>query len=417
MGIIDELLAPIPLPKMVKVKQNFETTEIKDVADEVRRTIEESGVLNPVSEGDKVAIAVGSRGVADLPVLTRETVRSVKKAGGSPFIVPAMGSHGGATAEGQKEVLADLGITEESVEAPIISSMEVVSVGQLPNGLPIYTDKKAFESDHIIIINRIKPHTAFRGKVESGLMKMLTIGLGKQKGAEAAHLYGFKHMAEHVPEMAKIVIRKAPVLFGLGTIENAYDRPAKIVAIPAAMLEEEEPELLNQAKSFMPAIMIDPIDVLVVDEIGKDISGDGMDPNITGRFPTPYANGGVNASKIAVLRLTDKTHGNANGLGLADVTTRKAFEQITWEKGYANALTSTVLETVKVPMFLETEEQAIKAAIKTSNAPDMNNIRLVRIPNTLDLEEILVSEGLLTEVKVHPRLEVLTDPKPLFFSW
>ncbi|MFB4165375.1 lactate racemase domain-containing protein [Alteribacillus sp. JSM 102045] len=413
MAIIEELLEPIPLPKMVKVRQHFDTKEIADTAAEVQRVLKESGMLEKIQPGCKTAIAVGSRGVADLPILTRETVKAVKDAGGEPFIVPAMGSHGGATDEGQKEVLEELGVSEETVEAPIRSSMEVVPVGKLPNGLPIYTDKNAYEADHIIVINRIKPHTAFRGRVESGLMKMVTIGLGKQKGAEAAHLYGFKHMAEHVPDMAKIVCDRAPVLFGLGSLENAYDRPAKIVVVPAGEFEEKEPGLLEKAKSFMPGIMADPLDVLIVDEIGKDMSGDGMDPNITGRFATPYASGGANAAKVVVLRLTEKTHGNANGLGLADVTTRRAFEQIEWHKGYANALTSTVLETVKVPMFLDTEELAVKAAVKTCNAKDMKKVRMVRIPNTLEVKDIYVSEGLLDEVRSNPKLEILSDPEPL----
>lgn len=413
MSIIEELLEPISIPKMIKIRQHFDVKEISDTALEVQKVLQESDAMKKIKPGDKVAIAAGSRGVADLPILVRETVREIKKLGGVPFVVPAMGSHGGATGEGQKEVLQELGVSEENVEAPIHSSMDVVSVGQLPIGLPIYTDRNAFESDHIIIINRIKPHTAFRGRVESGLMKMVTIGLGKQKGAEAAHLYGFKHMAEHVPEMAKIVCREAPVLLGLGTLENAYDRPAKIVAVAAESLYAEEPLLLEEAKSFMPGIMLNPIDVLIVDEVGKDISGDGMDPNITGRFATPYAQGGADASKVVVLRLTDKTHGNANGLGLADVTTKKAFEQIEWHKGYANALTSTVLGTVKIPMFLDNEELAVKAGIKTCNTLEVDKVRIVRIENTLELKDMYISEGLLDEAKSNPNIEILSELQPL----
>ncbi|OJF16294.1 MAG: hypothetical protein A6D91_12140, partial [Bacillaceae bacterium G1] len=296
--------------------------EVPDVAAAVHETIRQSGVLSRISPGDRVAIAVGSRGVADIPILTREVVNAVKSAGGRPFIVPAMGSHGGATAEGQIDVLKQLGVTESSVGAPILSSMDVVEVGRLPNGLPVYIDKHAYEADKVIVINRIKPHTAFRGPVESGLMKMITIGLGKQKGAEAAHAYGFQYMAEHVQAMAKIAMSQVPIIFGLATIENAYDRPAKIVAVPAEKIEEVEPQLLLEAKSLMPRILFDPMDVLVVNEIGKDISGDGMDPNITGRYATPYASGGPKVTRIVVLGLTEKTHGNANGIGLADITTR-----------------------------------------------------------------------------------------------
>ncbi|MED2970691.1 lactate racemase domain-containing protein [Fictibacillus sp. B-59209] len=410
MEIISQLLHDIPLPKMMKVKQVFHAPVLEDTAEEVRKTLKDTGLLSRISPGDRVAIAVGSRGVADLPILVRETAAAVESVGGSPFIVPAMGSHGGATAEGQQEVLEQLGVTEASTGAPILSSMEVVQTGTLPNGLPVYTDKHAYEADKVIVINRIKPHTAFRGPVESGLMKMITIGLGKQKGAEAAHAYSFKHMAEHVPEMAKIVLSKVPVIFGLGTIENAYDRPAKIVAVPAEELEQTEPGLLLEAKQLMPKIMFDPIDVLIVDEIGKDISGDGMDPNITGRYATPYAFGGPKVSRIAVLGLTEKTHGNANGIGMADMTTRALVDSIHWEKGYANALTSTVINVIKVPMVLESEEMAIKAAIKTCNAYDLTKARVVRIKNTLELEHIWISESLMEEAEGQKEIEVLSEP-------
>lgn len=416
MKVINEILKEIPIPKMVKVRQKFDAPEISDVAEEVWNAIRSAGVINRINQGDRVAIAVGSRGVAELPSIVRETVSAVKTAGGEPFIVPAMGSHGGATASGQEEVLEQLGITEISCGAPIRSSMEVEEVGRLENGLPIYTDKNAFEADKVIIINRIKPHTAFRGEVESGLMKMITIGLGKQKGAEAAHAFSFKYMAEHVKEMAKIVIEKVPIIFGIGSLENAYDRPAKIVALPAEDFASKEPELLLEAKALMPKIMFDQIDVLVVDEIGKDISGDGMDPNITGKFATPYASGGPEITRIAVLGLTEKTHGNANGIGMADMTTQKVMNEIIWEKGYANALTSTVISVIKLPMVLENEELAVKAAIKTCNAFDLDQVRVVRIKNTLEIRDIWISESLIKEAKEMEDIEILSEPEVMKLS-
>ncbi|MCM3166812.1 lactate racemase domain-containing protein [Peribacillus frigoritolerans] len=413
MDIISELLREIQLPKMVKVRQKFRTPHIADVAGEVKKAIKEAGVLSRINENDRVAIAVGSRGVADLPTLVRETVAAVKEAGGNPFIVPAMGSHGGATAEGQIDVLLQLGISEEAVGAPIRSSMEVIKLDELPNGLPVYIDKFAYESDKIIVINRIKPHTAFRGPVESGLMKMITIGLGKQKGAEAAHAYSFKYMAEHVPEMAKVSLSKAPIIFGLASIENAYDKPAKIVAVPAEDLEVVEPGLLLEAKSLMPKIHFDSMDVLIVNELGKDISGDGMDPNITGNFATPYATGGPDVKRTVVLGLTEKTHGNANGIGMADMTTKAVMNEIKWEKGYANALTSTVTDVVKLPMFLDTQEMAVKAAIKTCNAFDLKKVRIVRIKNTLEIGEIWISESMMEEALKNKDIEILSDPEDL----
>jgi uncharacterized protein (DUF362 family) len=416
MKVINEILRDIPIPKMVRVRQKFTAPEISDVAEEVWNTITTAGVLNRIDPGDRVAIAVGSRGVSELPSIVRETASAVKSVGGEPFIVPAMGSHGGATASGQEEVLEQLGITYTSVGAPIRSSMEVVQVGRLNNGLPIFTDKHAFEADKVIIINRIKPHTAFRGEVESGLTKMITIGLGKQKGAEAAHAFSFKYMAEHVREMAKIVLQKVPIIFGVGSLENAYDRPAKIVAIPAEDFSSKEPELLLEAKSLMAKIKFNEIDVLVVEEIGKDISGDGMDPNITGRFATPYASGGPEITRIAVLGLTEKTHGNANGIGMADMTTKKVMDDIIWEKGYANALTSTVISVVKLPMILDNEELAVKAAIKTCNAFDLNQVRLVRIKNTLELRDIWISESLLNEAETMDDVEILSEPEVMELS-
>lgn len=413
MDIIAELLRDIQLPKMVKVRQKFHAPELADTAGEVHEAIKKADVLSRISKGDRVAIAVGSRGVADLPILVRETAAAVKKAGGEPFIVPAMGSHGGATAEGQVDVLLQLGVTEAAVGAPVDSSMEVEKLGELPNGLPVYMDKLAFEADKIIVINRIKPHTAFRGPVESGLMKMITIGLGKQKGAEAAHAYSFKYMAEHVPEMAKISLAKAPIIFGLATLENAYDRPAKIVAVPSEALEQAEPDLLLEAKSLMPKIHFDKFDVLVVNELGKDISGDGMDPNITGNFATPYASGGPDIARTVVLGLTEKTHGNANGIGMAHMTTKEVVDQIAWEKGYANALTSTVIEVIKLPMVLATKELAVKAAIKTCNAFDLSKVRLVRIQNTLEIGEIWISESMIEEAEQNPNLEIISSLDPL----
>ena len=413
MEIIKELLKDIPLPKMIKVRQKFNATQLEDVKSEVRKTLVDTHVLSKINKGDSVAIAVGSRGLTDLPVLVRETVREIKRVGGHPFIVPAMGSHGGATAEGQIDVLHQLGVTEETVEAFIKSSMEVIKIGELPNGLPVYIDQNAYEADKIVVINRIKPHTAFRGSIESGLMKMITIGLGKQKGAEAAHAYSFKYMAEHVPEMAKISLSKAPIIFGLASLENAYDKIAKVIAVPADDLGTVEPQLLKEAKSLMPKIHFEEFDVLIVDKLGKDISGDGMDPNITGNFATPYAIGGPDIKRIVVLGLTEKTHGNANGIGMADITTKALVKEIIWEKGYANALTSTVIDVIKVPMILDTEELAVKAAIKTCNAFDLNKARVVRIKNTLDIGEIWVSESMIEEVNQNSNLEIISELEEL----
>ncbi|HHT36830.1 MAG TPA: DUF2088 domain-containing protein [Firmicutes bacterium] len=410
MGIVSELVRHIPIPKMVKVKQRFDADQLDDVVGELRARLQAPEIREMIKPGMSIAIAVGSRGVNQIEAITRTTVEFLKELKAEPFIVPSMGSHGGATAEGQKEVLRHLGITEESVGAPIRSSMEVNKIGELENGLPVYVDRYACEADGIVVINRIKPHTAFRGPIESGLMKMLSIGLGKQKGAEACHQLGFKHMAEHVPAMAKVIIDKLPVLFGVGTVENAFDRVAKIQVIPAQNIEEEEKKLLELAKANMPKLWFDQIDVLVIDEIGKNISGDGFDPNVVGRYPTPYAYGGPDVTKIVILDLTEETEGNANGIGTADFTTKYCVAKVDYEKIYANGLTSTVVAPTKIPTTLDNDREAIQAAVKTSNILDFTKVRLVRIKNTLEVGQIEVSESMIPEVEKHPNLEILTEP-------
>jgi len=416
MDIVKELLKDVPLPRMVKIGQKFNADEIADVPESLRQALAKSGQLDFVKSGMSIAIAVGSRGVDQIPALVRTTVEELKKKGARPFVVPAMGSHGGATAEGQADVLAHLGVTEQTVGCPIISSMEVVEISHLSNGLPVYVDKNAYHADGIVLINRIKPHTAFRGPNESGLVKMIAIGLGKQKGAETCHSYGFKHMAVHVPAMAREAIAKAPILFGIGTIENAYDHVAKIVVAGANELIEIDKSLLVEAKAALPRISFSPIDVLVIDEIGKDISGDGMDPNITGRYPTPYPTGGPEVSKMVVLDLTEKTNGNANGVGTANFTTRRLVEKTDFKAMYANGITSTVVGPTAIPMTLDCDLDAIRAAVKTSNALDFSKVRLVRIKNTLQLGELLISESLLEEATAIPNVTILSEPFEMKFN-
>lgn len=406
----------MPLPRMVKVFQKFPDERVADLPATLRRELAKPGVGDTVRPGMRIAIAVGSRGVADIQTIARVTVEEIKNRGGLPFIVPAMGSHGGATADGQRQILAELGITEATMGCPIVSSMDVVEVGKLDNGLAVLIDKAAYEADGIVVINRVKTHTAFHGPCESGMAKMITIGLGKQKGADSCHAYSFKYMAEHIVAMTKIKTERTNILFGVATVENAYDKVAMITAVPAAQIIETDMRLLVESKARMPRIMFNPIEVLIVDRIGKEISGDGMDPNITGRYPTPYASGGPTVNKLVVLDLTDKTHGNANGIGAADFTTRKLFNKVEWDYTYANALTSTICEPVRVPMMLATDEEAIRAAVKTSFARDLAKVRIVRIKDTLHLGEIEISESLLAEAQANPDIEVRGEPREIRFD-
>lgn len=416
MDIVKQLLQGTPLPRMAKIRQSFPAPEVSDVAGALRDQLAKPGVIDAVKPGMQIAIGVGSRGVAEIPTLARVTVEEIKKRRALPFIVPAMGSHGGATAAGQREVLANLGVTEATAGCEIRSSMEVVELGRLGNGLPVYMDKFAHAADGIVVINRVKPHTCFRSSNESGMVKMITIGLGKQKGAESCHAYSFKYMAEHILAMSAISLARTPILFGVGTVENAYDRIARVVAVPANEIVEVEKGMLIEAKANMPKFMFDQFDALIVDQIGKEISGDGMDPNITGRYPTPYASGGPDIAKIAVLDLTGPTHGNATGMGAADFITRKLADKINFKMVYANGLTSTVVGPGRMPMVLDDDRDAIMAAVKTCNARDLARARVVRIKDTMHMGDIFVSESMLPEARANPAIEALSSPADLVFD-
>jgi len=411
MGILQELVKNIPVPKMAKVKVTFDNSHIDNLSEQLLERLDRAEIVDQIKPGMEIAIAVGSRGLDRLVELTKCTVQFLQDQGAKPFIVPSMGSHGGATAEGQREVLAHLGVTEESVGCEIRSSMEVVKLGELPNGLPVYVDQYAASADGIVVINRIKPHTAFRGPVESGIMKMISIGLGKQKGAEACHQLGFKYMAENVPAMAKMIMAEKPILFGVATVENAFDKVAVVETLTPSEIIEKEASLQEKAKALLPKLFFEQLEVLVIDQIGKNISGDGMDPNITGRYPTPYAHGGPDVNKMVVLDLTHETEGNANGVGTADFTTQRLVDKMNLEVTYANGLTSTVVAPTKIATTLANDKETIQAAIKTSNILDFTKVKMVRIKNTLVLSEIEVSEALIDYVNQHPQMEVVS---PLF---
>lgn len=413
MSILHELVKDIPIPKMAKVKQTFDDTEIEDVSTVLNEEFQKKNIGSLIKPGMQIAVAVGSRGLDRLVEMTKVTIDVIKQYGGEPFIVPCMGSHGGATAEGQKAVLEHLGVKEEVVGAEIRSSMEVIKIDELSNGLPIYIDKLASEADGIVVINRVKPHTAFRGPFESGIMKMISIGLGKQKGAEACHQLGFKHMAEHVPAMAKVIIEKMPILFAVASVENAYDRIKMLEVLLPQEIEQREPTLQEISKASLPKLFFEQIDVLIIDEIGKNISGDGMDPNITGRYPTPYAYGGPDVAKMVVLDLTEETEGNANGVGTADFTTQRLVDKMDREATYANGLTSTVVGPTHISTAMPSDKTAVQAAIKTCNILDFAKARVVRIKNTLEIGEIEVSVNMAEDVEAHENLQLVSD----WYDW
>ena len=413
MGFIADLLDPIPIPRVAGVSQKFDRPRMDDSRGALKQILNTSGALESVFPKMEIAIAVGSRGISNQPVLVKLIAEALREKGARPFLVPAMGSHGGATADGQKKMLEDLGFGEDKIAVPIRSSMETVRVGTSENGLPVHVDKNAHEADGIVIINRIKPHTSFRGPYESGLMKMIAIGLGKQKGAEICHELGIERIAENFPAIARVAIEKENILFAIGLLENAYHETCRIELLRKEEIETEEPKLQKEAKRLLPKLHFTDIDVLVIDEIGKNISGTGFDTNVVGRYHTPGCSGGPNVTRLVILNVTDETHGNANGLGIADFTTRRIFDQFSFENTYPNALTSTVLPSVKIPMVLETDLLAIKAAIKTCNILDKRNVRLIRIKNTNEIERIEVSESMLDGIRGNPYLSIETELYPL----
>lgn len=417
MSVITEMLQNIPLPKMARIRQHFPAIEVKDVAQTLREQIRRPEISGSVKKGMRIAIAVGSRGMAELPLIVRTLVDELKGLEASPFIVPAMGSHGGATAEGQQQVLANLGITEATIGCPIVSSMEVVQLGALDIGLPILIDKHAFEADGIIVVNRIKAHNAFTGPIESGLSKMITIGLGKQKGADSCHVFGFTRMGEFIMEMTRIKLEKASFIFGIGTVENAYDRIAKIVAVRPEEIVAMDQRLLIESKANLPKILLQPIDVLIVDQLGKEFSGGGMDSHTIGRASTTCVSPAAKPpSRLVVLDVTDRSHGNTCGMGLADITTRRLFNKINFDITYANILTSTATPSGRIPLIMETDRLAIQATIKTCGVYDLSQLRLVRIPNSLHLDEIFISEAMLTEAEQHADITILTKPEDFSFD-
>lgn len=416
-AVIDSWLDGIEIPKVVKVKSKFDDYKIEDPAAELAKKIRENeSYQTKITPGMSIAVAVGSRGVNHIAEFAKVIVEALKEKGAKPFIFPAMGSHGGATAEGQKAMLEGLGVTEEYVGAEIRATMEVVKLGETDTGLPVVMDKYAAEADGIVFINRIKPHVAFRGPYESGLMKMVTIGIGKQAGAAFCHNLGFGHMAENIPAIAKVSLAKKNYIFAAGVVENAYHETCIVEVFNKDEIADKEPGLQARAKELAPRLWFDQLDVCVMDELGKNISGTGFDTGVVGRYHTPYITGGPSITKIGILDLTEKSHGNANGIGIVDFTTKRLFDKFEMDQTYPNALTSTVPMSVKIPMVLKNDKQLFQAAIKTSNIIDKSQVRMVRFKNTIELAELEVSENLIPEVEACPYMEVVSEPYDLPFD-
>lgn len=421
METITDLIKNQPIPKMVRIRQNFDRTHIpvEDIASTVQKELDREDLGGKIKPGMKIAITCGSRGMTNNALMARAMVDFVKSKGAEPYIVAAMGSHGGATAEGQTQILRDYGITEETMGCPVKSSMETVQAGL--SGVrkqPVFVDKNASQADGILLFNRIKPHTSFRGPYESGLMKMMAIGLGKQKGAESIHHQSPAIMHELVEEYGRTILENCPVLGGIAVVENAYDDTYLIKGLTPQEIIDEEPKLKEISYRTIAKLLFDKCDVLVVDKIGKNISGDGMDPNISGRFVLPqYCSGGIDAEKVVVLDITDETHGNAQGIGLAEVTTRRLVDRMKLEMTYPTGVTNTFLHLMKIPMIMDNDREALQLALMCCpEAEDHDHMKLIRIPNTAHIGEIEISEGLLPLAKANPNIEILTDLYDLPFD-
>jgi hypothetical protein len=404
---------------VVRVKQDFPGEALRDIPGAVAGAVARLRVAERVRAGQRVAITSGSRGIANVPEVIARLVAAVRTQGAEVCIIPAMGSHGAATPEGQAEILRDYGVTEEAVGAPVISQPEVVRIGTTPLGVPVYVDRILAEADHIIVVNRVKPHTDFFGQIESGLQKMMAIGFGKHQGASACHHYFVDHGYEAVlREVSQLIMDHCRVLGGVALLENGYDQTVCIVGVPRETLVEEEEALLAEAYQLIGRLPFEELHVLLVDEIGKNLSGAGMDPNVTGRdtCTTHTVPDKPRIRRIIIRDLHPLSHGNAVGIGYADFALRRAVDKIDWAPTATNAVVGSGPETVRVPLTYDTDRECLDAAFMTVGPTPTPDLRLVRIRNTLLLDHFWASESLLPEIRENPALTILTEPEPLRFD-
>ena len=406
----------MPLPKMYRVRQSFHRDRLADIPAGVQAAMAAAHL--PIKPGDSVAVGAGSRGIANIDVIVRAVVAYLKEIGAKPFVFPAMGSHGGATAEGQLEILQHYGITEATMGCPLRASMEVIQAGEAL-GMPVWCDRLASEADWIGVVNRIKPHTDFKGSIESGLFKMMTIGLGKYQGATQYHRANVTHGYETViTAVGREMLAKSRIGFGLGIVENGYDETTVVEAFNAQELEQGERRLLKQARDWMARLPFSPIDVLVVEEIGKNISGSGMDTNVIGRPSNPHEPfpSDPKILWIVALDLTEDSGGNATGIGNADFTTRRLAEKIDWKKTAINTLTACAPNGAKLPLTFDSDLEAVDNALNCIGLTRPEQARVIRIKNTLMIGEIECSEAFLPDIQKRPDLEIVGEARPLPFD-
>jgi hypothetical protein len=405
---------------MLRLRQKFDAARIDDPAGEVERQLASLALGESVKAGETVAITVGSRGIANIDEIIKAACDHFRQLGAVPVIIPAMGSHGSGTAEGQRKIIESYGVTEEFTGAEIRSSMETVVIDTTPQGIPVHFDKNAYECDHVVVCGRIKPHTGFVGEIESGLHKMMLIGLGKHAGAKIYHRaildYSF---LEIITTVADVVLNKCSILCGLALVENAYDESGLIAAVAPADFLQREKELLVIAKEWMPRLPFDKIDLLVVDEIGKNISGSGMDTNVVGRKFRDHAatdKDSVSCKRIFIRGLTEETHGNACGLGIAEFTNQRTIDSVNLDATRINALTGGHPTAAALPVALPSDREVIEAALQTVGLVEMDQTRVVQISNTLHVGEVMVSEAFAEEIESRDDLEIVIEPQEMEFD-
>jgi hypothetical protein len=406
-------------PKMFKIRQKINAPRVENIERRVNELLDQFEIQRKVKRGERIALTAGSRGIKDKPRVLRTIVERLKELGASPYIVPCMGSHGGATAEGQTEVLQSYGITEQAVGAPVVSSVEVEKIGKTKFGTPVLIDKNILKADKIIVVNRIKLHTDFKGEFESGLIKMMVIGMGKPEGAMMVHRLTIKHGFPAVlTEVGSIILKKLPIFFGMGILENPFDETAFVELLNPQQMFEQEKALLKKARGLMPRLPFEQVDILIVDELGKNVSGAGMDTNVIGRCHS------INHQKpkrpritrIFVRDLTEASHGNACGIGMAEYTTRRLVDKIDYPSTHINSITGMTPENGRVPLFFEQDREALETAHYNSGVFNPKDLRIVWIKNTLELQHFYASQPFLKEARSNPKLEILGKPFDLPFD-
>ena len=409
-----EGLDQVVFPQMVKIRQKYDPFQITDVPGHLKRELEEKIRDKAAYRGRRIAITAGSRGIPFYPEIVRTLVDVLKDWGAEPFIVPAMGSHAFGVAEKQREMIEGYGITEEAMGCPILASMEVAELGRTSDGTMIYCDRHAYESDGIVVLNKVKPHTSFKAEHESGLMKMMVIGLGKHLGAATVHMRGYEEFPRLMKEGGMVVLEKAPIAFAVGLVQNAYDDISNLEVVPKEHIPERDKALLEIAKEKLAKFKFPSADVLIIDQIGKNIGGAGFDPNVVARKDRVYP-GTLVSQNIFVRGLTEESHHNGSGLGVVDVTTLRCVRDVDWATTWTNMMTANFLPGCRIPCFARNDREALRWAIRTCTGIDYADARVVRIKDTMHMEEIQVSANMIGALEGRSDVEIISEPSAFRF--